>query len=169
MAREIDSFLETWDAEARRTADVLRHLPADKYDFRADPKGRSIGELAWHLAELDGYIPHGIHRGSLATGEKPEGIARPRTIAELAPGYESIHRAASDKLRSMGDLDFDRAIPFFDGKPLPIRRLLWDAMIHHSIHHRGQLVLMTRLAGGTPPGLFGPTREETEAMKAART
>jgi uncharacterized damage-inducible protein DinB len=30
----------------------------------------------------------------------------------------------------------------------------------HGIHHRGQLVLMCRLAGGKPTGVFGPTREE---------
>jgi uncharacterized damage-inducible protein DinB len=38
-------------------------------------------------------------------------------------------------------------------------------LLSHLIHHRGQLVLMTRLAGGTPPGMYGPTREEMAAMK----
>ena len=42
---------------------------------------------------------------------------------------------------------------------LPIRNILWDATLHHSIHHRGQLYLMCRIAGGTPSGLYGPTRE----------
>jgi len=34
------------------------------------------------------------------------------------------------------------------------------------IHHRGQLVMMCRLAGGTPPGIYGPNREEMAAMRA---
>jgi uncharacterized damage-inducible protein DinB len=39
-------------------------------------------------------------------------------------------------------------------------------MIFHGIHHRGQLTLMCRLAGGQAPGLYGPNREETAAMRA---
>jgi hypothetical protein len=32
---------------------LLEALPAAKYDFRHDAEGRSLGELAWHLAEGD--------------------------------------------------------------------------------------------------------------------
>ena len=166
MAREFDAFLETFDAEARRTADVMRALPHDKYDFRPDPKGRSLGELAWHLSEIDAYMAHGVVHGGF--DGRPQGIERPRTVAELAPGYETVHRAASDQLRALGDVDWEKTIPFFDGRPVSIRRILWHATIHHALHHRGQLVLLCRLAGVTPPGLFGPNREETEAFKAAR-
>jgi len=169
MSREFESFLSTWDAEAKRTADLLRTLPADQYDFRAvDPRGRSLGELAWHLAELDGYIANGVARGSLSVGDRPEGIERPRAVTELAPGYERIHRAAYEKLKGLSDADLDRSIPFFDGNPMEVRRILWDALLHHMIHHRGQLAMLIRQSGGKPVGLYGPTREETEAMKAAR-
>jgi uncharacterized damage-inducible protein DinB len=65
--------------------------------------------------------------------------------------------------RSLGDLD--RTIPFF-GQSLAIRDILWDMIICHSVHHRGQLALMCRLAGGQAPGLYGPNREEMAAMRA---
>jgi uncharacterized damage-inducible protein DinB len=45
-----------------------------------------------------------------------------------------------------------------------VRDILWSELLHHLIHHRGQLVTYTRLAGGKPPGLFGPNREEWLAM-----
>jgi uncharacterized damage-inducible protein DinB len=166
MARELEAFLTTWDDEAKRTATLLRALPATQYDFRAYPGCRSLGELSWHLAELDGYIPHGIVTGDLTRGDRPEGLERPRTVAELAPGFERVHRAGFEKVRALSDADLDRTVKFFDGRMLPIRRMLWDALLHHHLHHRGQLTLVCRLAGGTPIGLFGPTREETEAMKA---
>jgi len=35
----------------------------------------------------------------------------------------------------------------------------------HAIHHRGQLSLMCRLAGGRPASVFGPTREEMPLPK----
>jgi uncharacterized damage-inducible protein DinB len=62
--------------------------------------------------------------------------------------------------------DLDRTVPFFDGRPMAIRLILWGALLHHAIHHRAQLILLTRLAGGTPPGIYGPTREEMEAMRS---
>jgi uncharacterized damage-inducible protein DinB len=41
-------------------------------------------------------------------------------------------------------------------------------ILGHGIHHRGQLSLMCRLAGGCAPGLYGPNREEMAAMQASR-
>jgi uncharacterized damage-inducible protein DinB len=57
-------------------------------------------------------------------------------------------------------------MPFFMG-PTTIRDILWGNIISHTIHHRGQLSLMCRLAGGQAPGLYGPNREETAAMRAS--
>lgn len=166
MSHEFERFLKTWDEEAGRTLALLKTIPADQYDFRPDSKGRSIGEMAWHLAELDAYIPHGLARKDLSIRDRPEGIERPRIVAELAPGYERVHRAALEKMRALRDIDFESSVKFFDGSAMPVRRILWNALLHHLIHHRGQLTLMIRLAGGRPSGLYGPTREEMEAMRA---
>ena len=38
-------------------------------------------------------------------------------------------------------------------------------MLAHITHHRGQLSLMVRLAGGTPPPIYGPNREEMAKMR----
>ena len=61
--------------------------------------------------------------------------------------------------------DLDRKVNFFT-TPMPIREIMWSYVIHHGIHHRGQLSLLCRLAGGQPPGLYGPNREEMAAMVA---
>ena len=49
----VETFFAAWDREAQKTVEMLKMLPAGQYDFRPDTAGRSIGELAWHLAELD--------------------------------------------------------------------------------------------------------------------
>ena len=165
---ELESFVETWDREAEKTLKLLQGLPAAKYDFRPDPAGRSLGELAWHLAEGDAYISYGIDRGQFSVDAKPPNIERPRTVDGLAPGYERIHREAVARIRKLTPADLDRSLVFFGGTR-SIRSLLWDAIVAHAIHHRGQLTLMCRLAGGRVPGLYGPNREETAAMRAAAT
>src|SRR5438309_4142144 len=37
---------------------------------RPDAGGRSLGELAWHLAEADAYVSFGIEQGSFAPGDR---------------------------------------------------------------------------------------------------
>jgi uncharacterized damage-inducible protein DinB len=163
---ELEMFLNTWEREAASTLKLLRALPEAKYDFRPDAGGRSLGELAWHLAEGDAYMSFGVESGGFTTAGKPPNIERPRTIEALAPGYERVHREAVARLRTLTPADLDRAIPFFMGNAIPIRDVLWTMIIAHLIHHRGQLTLMCRLAGGEAPGLYGPNREETAAMRA---
>jgi uncharacterized damage-inducible protein DinB len=163
---ELEAFLTAWDREAASTVKVLKALPSTQYDFRPDPGGRSLGELAWHLAEGDAYISYGIDRGEFTMGAaKPPNIERPRAVEALAPGYERVHREAVERIRKLRPEDLDRTIAFFSG-PMTIRDILWQSIISHGIHHRGQLTLMCRLAGGQVPGLYGPNREETAAMRA---
>ena len=165
---EVESFIEHWEREADRTEKMLKALPKDKYDFRPDPGARSIGEMAWHLAELDGYTGHGVEHKRFDMHEKVPGLERPKTVEALASNYRKVHEKALAQVRKLSDKDLDTKIVFFAGDPMPIRTILWDATLKHSIHHRGQLGLMNRLAGGKSPGIFGPNREEmAEMMKAA--
>jgi uncharacterized damage-inducible protein DinB len=165
---ELEMFLSAWDREAENTLKLLRALPAAQYDFRPDAGGRSLGELAWHLAEGDAYMSYGIEMGRFTMDARPPNIERPRTVEALAPRYEQVHREAVARIRKLQPEDLDRTIPFFAG-PMSIRDILWAAIISHGIHHRGQLSLMCRLAGGAAPGLYGPNREETARMRATAT
>ena len=166
MSNEVERFVKEWDRETQNTLKLLRSLPEDKYDFRPDAGGRSLGELAWHLAEVDAYVTHGIERGKVEPGVKPPNIERPRKISELPARFQVVHDEAVARVRKLKPEDMTRTTLFFDGNPMPINAQLWGAVLMHSIHHRGQLVLMCRLAGGMPPGIYGPTREQMAAMRA---
>ncbi len=144
---------------------MLQALPAGQYDFRPDAGGRSLGELAWHLAEVEGYTGFGIERGAFEMAVRPPGIERPLSVEALAPGYERIHVEAAEKVRSLAP-DLDRKLIFFTGEELAIRNILWVGLLHHHIHHRGQLSVLCRLAGGVAPAPYGPNREQMAAMRA---
>jgi uncharacterized damage-inducible protein DinB len=162
---EIDTFRAVWNAEAENAIRLLEALPSDQYDFRPDPKGRSIGELAWHLSEIDACLTFGMAEGRFSCDDDPPDLKRPREIRLLAPGYRRVHEQAVARLRDLRNDRLDRTVTFFDGRQLTIRAVLWDQLLHHHIHHRAQLVLLCRMAGGTPPGLYGPNREEMQAMR----
>src|ERR1700688_3764035 len=98
---ELERFLKTWDREAANTAKLLRALPASQYDFRPDSGGRSLGELAWHLAEGDAYMSFGIDNGGFAMDMKPPNMERPRAVEALAPGFERIHSDAVARIKKL--------------------------------------------------------------------
>ena len=155
---ELERYIEIWEREHAKTMKTLEALPADGYDFRPDPEGRSLGELAWHLAEGEAYGSFFIERGGFTRDERPPGIERPRKVEELAPAYQRVHDDALARVRKVGAEDLDRSIPSFAGETT-IRDLMWDFILLHGIHHRGQLTMLVRQSGARPVGLFGPTRE----------
>ena len=163
---EVETFLAAWNAEAQNTLRLLEALPADQYDFRPDPKGRSIGEMAWHLSEIDACLSFGIALRRFRFEDDPPDLKRPREIKLLAPGYRRVHEQAVARLETLTNDQLEETVTFFDGRRLTIRRVLWSELLHHLIHHRAQLVLLCRMAGGTPPGFYGPNREEMEAIHA---
>lgn len=165
MKNELDLFREIWERESAKTLKLLESLPGDGYDFRPDPHGRSLGEMAWHIAEAEGYGTFGIERGGLAPGEKPDGIERPRTVPELASGFARVHADAAARVAKLTADDLDRPVSFFGGGPNTIRNVLWDFVLMHGIHHRGQLALLARQSGGAPSGVYGPTRETMPLKK----
>ncbi|MGH7703348.1 MAG: DinB family protein [Gemmatimonadales bacterium] len=162
--QEFETFLKIWDEDAQRTITILQALPKDSYDFRPDPGARSIGEMAWHLAEGDAYNSVGVAEGGFSPDMRPPGMERPKQIEALAPGYERIHREAVARVRKLKPADLERKISFFTGEERSGGWILWGTLFHN-IHHRGQLSLMCRLAGGVSPAIFGPNREEMAAMR----
>ena len=162
---ELEHFMEMWETETKKTLALLDALPRDQYDFRPDPEGRSLGEMAWHIAEPEGFGPFAIERGGFSRDARPEGLERPKTIPELRPAFERVHRDALARVRKLKVDDLNRSIPFFTGQPIAVRNVLWDFMLLHELHHRGQLALLSRQAGGKNPSLFGPTRETSPLKK----
>ncbi len=162
---DLERFIAVWNSEAAATIKVMESLPEDQYDFRPDPKGRSIGEMAWHLSEVDACLTFGIEIGRFRLEDDPPNLKRPREVALLAPGYRRIHQEAVERLASLSDKDLDREMTYFNGDKLTVHDVLWGMLLHHMIHHRAQLVLLCRMAGGTPPGIYGPNREEMRAIQ----
>jgi uncharacterized damage-inducible protein DinB len=163
--QEFETFIAVWETEAQTTVKLLEALPKDQYDFRPDPGGRSIGEMAWHLAEGDAYNSLGVVEGGFSPEMRPPGMERPKKVELLAPGYARVHKEAVARVRTLNPATLDKKIPYFTGQQnMSCAEILWGT-VFHNVHHRGQLSLMCRLAGGVSPGIYGPNREEMAAMK----
>ena len=166
-ATEIETFREVLDREAQKAHQVILSIPPDRYDFKVDPDGRSIGQLAWHLSEIEGCISFDVEGGcDFSYAHEVPNMKRPTDVASLARGYKRVHDEAMARLSKVTNEDLDREVTFADGRRMTLRDVLWNEIVHHLIHHRAQLVLMCRQAGGQPPGMYGPNREEMKTMIA---
>src|SRR5688500_8214067 len=101
---ELERFLESWDREAASTVKLLESLPPSQYDFRPDPGGRSLGELAWHLAEGDAYMSYGIERGEFSMNANHPASSARAPLKASPPGISAFtarqwHASARSLLR----------------------------------------------------------------------
>lgn len=159
---EIDDLITIWEREAHLTSKLLRSIPTDRINFRPDPQGRSLGELAWHLAEIEAiFSTMAVRRDFMAP--PPTGLERPATAELIASDYERIHREAVERVRALTPEDLGAEFPFLRGEKISVRSVLRYPLLHHLIHHRGQLMMMIRLAQGVPAHLYGPNREDDAA------
>lgn len=91
MQTELQEFSRHWERETDGTLALLRALPTDQYDFRPDTGGRSIGELAWHIAEVDAYVSLGINLGEFKFDKsKPPHIERVPRSARRGCGESGL-------------------------------------------------------------------------------
>jgi len=162
---DIEELINLWEYEAGLTQELLKSIPRDQYDFRPDPNGRSMGELAWHLVELESIFSRLAVDRDMQKAMHAE-IQRPRTVPELASGYERIHKEAVERVRGIRPEDLDVEFPFLGGRTMTPRSTLRFPLLHHLVHHRGQLMMMIRMAKGVPSRVYGPNREDTVAASA---
>ncbi len=160
MVSMMDMFLRSWDQEYQTTLKLLRAYPEDKIDLKPHEKLRSARELAWTIVTNEPWIVDGILTGKFASGG---GNPPPASMREIIDNYEKIHHQAMDKVKRLNDKDLERTVKFFIGPgktgDVKISDILSVLLLDH-VHHRGQLSVYQRIAGGRVPSIYGPTADE---------
>ena len=159
----VAQFLETYRQEHATTMRVLKAIPPDQLAFKPHEKSMSCGELAWHVAYSPLGIAKAIAAGDFGVYQQPP---TPNDLQAIVAGAETYYNLACETVAKFTPETLQGNIPIPNGQKLPSAAFFW-VNLFHLIHHRGQLVLMTRLAGGTPPGMYGPNREAMQKMKEA--
>jgi uncharacterized damage-inducible protein DinB len=152
-------FLDTFQREHAITLKVLHAFPAEQSEFRPHVRSKSARELAWIFVAEQGLIVRVIN-DQLGGGPSPV----PDTdIKGIIDQFQRDHQAAVDLVKKTPDAKLDATIQFPVGKgqmgDWTKLALLWFAL-SDQIHHRGQLSLYVRLAGGKVPSIYGPSADE---------
>ncbi|MEZ5315870.1 MAG: DinB family protein [Vicinamibacterales bacterium] len=162
-----DALLPEFDHETAVARVLLERLPDGGLDWRPHEKSYSLGELAAHLAQ----IPHWGHAildrdsydmaGATPGARRPDApTTRPDILAAFDRTVAGLRRDLVDRtdaeLEAPWKLLRDGEVLLMMPRVAAVRRFI----LHHLIHHRGQLTVYLRLRDVPLPPLYGPTADE---------
>jgi uncharacterized damage-inducible protein DinB len=82
---------------------------------------------------------------------------------DVIDAYEKSRDDLVGQLRDSGNTNLDGTVKFFVAPKqmgdVPLGDFVWF-ILHDQIHHRGQLSVYLRMAGGKVPSIYGPTADE---------
>jgi uncharacterized damage-inducible protein DinB len=160
MMHTIQEFIDTWEFEAAATQMLLDLLTDVSLPQEAYPGGRTIGRLAWHIAQT---IPEMMGKTGLHVSGLHEDDPAPASASAIAEAYR---HASASLLREIHAHWTDATLSHTDnlyGEEWTRGRTL-GVLIGHQTHHRGQLTVLMRQAGIRVTGVYGPAEEEWIAM-----
>jgi uncharacterized damage-inducible protein DinB len=152
--------------EYRITKSVIEAIPLDKGDHRPDEISKCALELAWHIAATEMRFMEAVAAGEFdfAPRPKPDSI---KNSADLSAWYTDNFEPRFEKLTSLTNEQLLKIVDFRGLFQLPAVMYL-NFVLNHSIHHRGQLSVYLRPAGGKVPAIYGESYDSAQARKAAQ-
>jgi uncharacterized damage-inducible protein DinB len=160
--RLVDPILMELDQEAEITKRLLDIVPEDKLGWRPHPKARSLGELAMHIATLQGGVAEIGQLDSKEAGTfptDPEATSRAQLLEAFAASLKKAKDivASTDDARAMTEWKLTK-----DGQTvMAVPRIgFWRAiLLNHNYHHRGQLSAYLRELNIPLPSIYGPSAD----------
>lgn len=151
--------------EHRITSSVIEAIPADKGDYRPDAISKSALDLAWHLAATEAFFMSAVAKGAFefVPNPRPESI---KTSADLAAWSKESFNTHYQALQSLSDDQLMKVIDFRGMFQMPAVMYL-GFLLHHTVHHRGQLSQYLRPMGAKVPAIYGESYDSAEALKKA--
>jgi len=153
--------------EHRLTKNVIGAIPAGQEGYRPDDVSKSALDLAWHIASTEMRFLDAVAAGQfdLSARLRPESIA---SAADLNAWYAENFEPRVEKLERLTNEDLLKVVDFRGMFQLPAVMYL-GFILHHSVHHRGQLSVYLRPMGAKVPSIYGESYDAAQARMAAKS
>jgi uncharacterized damage-inducible protein DinB len=162
MYGSVGEFVDDWTRESGISLKVERALTDASLSQKTDPEGRTLGQLAWHMVIMIGMTGSAV---GLEVDAPPRGTEPPTSATAIADAYEKAARSVGEQAaKKLKDEQLGAEISLF-GRAMS-RASALHGLVRHQIHHRGQMTVLIRQAGLVLPGVYGPSREESAAIRA---
>jgi hypothetical protein len=161
-ATEKEVFLKAFERECNTTLRVLNAYPKDKLDLKGDSL-RSAREIAFLFIGEQAVADMAMN-GNIDFGGDP---SAPSSIAEIIGMFQGMFKKNIERVQKLSDQDYNSTVvfPTGPGTGATLRKadVLWLTLCD-MVHHRGQLSVYVRLAGGKVPSIYGPSADETKQV-----
>ncbi|MCC7009218.1 MAG: DinB family protein [Acidobacteria bacterium] len=162
-----ESLLADLDHELAATRHVMERAPQASLEWRPHERSFSLGGLVTHLASLPrwgqqildqpGYDLAGVEAGT----RRAPAVSVQEALATFDGNVANVRRS----LVAMTDGELHAPWTLRRGDQVLLSTPRFSALrhylLHHVIHHRGQLTVYLRLLGVPLPPLYGPTADES--------
>ena len=156
-------FVQELEQEAQTTRRVLERVPEDKLGWKPHAKSWSLGQLALHVATVQGSIAEIAGPDSVPVPEDFSQAA-PASSAEIMSALDDSLSSAKAALEGWDDAAMGATWKAMAGDQevmaIPRAALLRSIMFNHLYHHRGQLAVYLRLLDVPVPSIYGPSADE---------
>jgi uncharacterized damage-inducible protein DinB len=158
-----DALLADYDHEMGTTRRLLERLPDDRLSWKPHPKSMSLGGLATHLANIPHWGDTILNDASFDLASAPPNLAEKTSRDEILAAFDDTCRQTR---RSMDRTDAEYQSLWTlerGGQQLfsvPRVAAFRSYVLHHVIHHRGQLSVYLRLTDVPVPAIYGPSADE---------
>ena len=160
MFRKIEDFLNTYQHLQKDTLKLFQQLSDEILNQQVAAGHRTLGGIAWHIATA---IPEMMKLTGLPLSAIDEKALPPASASEIRKAYPKASAELSEAVKNhWNDQDLLVEDEMYSEKWA--RGLTLTALIHHEIHHRGQMTVLLRQVGQEVPGLYGPAKEEWKEM-----
>lgn len=154
-------FLDAFERETATTLKVLKAYPEEQSELRPHERLKPARELGamfnMEMAAIDTVV-----RGTYKFPPTPPPM--PKTWKEVVEAFDRIRASTLEGLRAATDESLAAGTVAFPSAPKTVSEwqkleFLWF-LLCDQIHHRGQLSVYLRIAGGKLPSIYGPTADE---------
>lgn len=155
---DVTSFLGYYENLRKRTLNVIRCIPPEKFDWTHRAGKFTFADLIRHLAATERFMFAETVRGNRSV--------YPGHEKDLADGADNVlrffsemHAESMEIFRALSDEDLQKKCVTPNDTPITVWKWL-RALTEHEIHHRGQIYAYLGFLEIPVPPLYGLTSEE---------
>lgn len=150
------NLLQLFKKEFATTLKVMRAFPEDKLTFvpheRSSTSRNVIRTFVFEMYLIESYVfGEKIDRSRFQT-------YAPDKLTTLIEDFEKESARVVSSLEKLQEPDMNKSVEFAGKKMSADEFMLM--MLFDQIHHRGQVTVYIRLAGGKVPSVYGPSADD---------
>lgn len=158
-----EALLADFDHEMGTTRKLLERVPDDKLSWKPHARSMSLGGLATHLGNIASWGENIMNHPFFDLASAPPNLAEKQSRAEILAAFDETRRKAREAM-DKSDAEYGAMWSLRRGGQemfsVPRVAAFRSFVLHHIIHHRGQLSVYLRLNDVPVPAIYGPSADE---------